>query len=326
MTNGVEQLTRSYERSNVVNGAAQFTRPPVNGNGVIKLPIIPANGNGAVKFPVTCETDNMFCVCAPRREYKYFVTDKALPALRRDLLHFLKYDEHAGKAEDHKYTVRSLYYDTPTLRYYNEKLGGIGRRTKIRLRRYESATGKPSGWFLEAKEKFEDLCAKSRATIATEALHESMAGRGWPDLKLIAFPNEAACQSFQLAIQSCNLEPKVLVLYDREAFVDPHSDLRVTIDTEVQAIAASNPYQTLGTELPIMNRPVFEIKFRDVVPAWLNTILRKYGVMREPISKYCRGVEASTPFFVKRRQAASANEVVPSRYAAFFNQSYTYAC
>jgi len=326
MTNGVQQLTKGYARSNGVNGAAKFSWPLMNGNGAIKLPIIHANGNGAVKLPVTCETGDMFCVCAPRREYKYFVADKALPALRYDLLHFLKYDEHAGKVQDHKYTVRSLYYDTPSLRYYNEKLGGIGRRTKIRLRRYESATGKPSGWFLEAKEKFDDLCAKSRAAISTEALHESMAGRGWPDLKTITFPNEAACQSFQLAIQSCNLEPKVLVLYDREAFVDPHSDLRVTIDTEVQAIAASNPYQTIGRELPIMNRPVFEIKFRDTVPAWLNMILRKNGVVREPISKYCCGIDASMPFFVKRRQAAAANEVVPSRYAAFFNPSYTYAC
>jgi len=339
MTNGVEQLTRSYERANGVNGATKFPPNPMNrngtikflsnhknGNGAMKLPATHVNGNGAVKLPVTCETDNMFCVCAPRREYKYFVAEKVLTALRRDLLHFLKYDEHAGKAQDHKYTVRSLYYDTPSLRYYNEKLGGIGRRTKIRLRRYESATGKPSGWFLEAKEKFDDLCAKSRATISTEALHESMAGRGWPDLKAITFPNEAACQSFQLAIQSCNLEPKVLVLYDREAFVDPHSDLRVTIDTDVQAIAACNPYQEIWLRLPIMNRPVFEIKFRDVIPAWLNMILRKNGVVREPISKYCRGVEASMPFFVKRRQAASANEVVPSRYAAFFNQSYTYAC
>ncbi len=323
MTNGVEQLVRSRERFHGESGAAaQPAQKHVNGSGVIKLPIMNNNGHVAAKLPVACNTD-MFCVCAPRREYKYFVKEQALPALRRDLLHFLKYDEHTGKAEDHKYTVRSLYYDTPSLRYYNEKLGGIGRRTKIRLRRYESATGKPSGWFLEAKEKFDDLCAKSRAKIDAEALHESMIGRGWPDLKRIAFPNDAACQLFQLAIQSCNLEPKVLVLYDRETFVDPHSDLRVTIDTDVQAVAASNPYQEIGNELPIMNRPVFEIKFRDVIPAWLNVIMRKNGIVREPISKYCRGVEASIPFFIKRRSAASADEIMPVHHAAFFNQSYT---
>lgn len=324
MTNGVEQLTMSYERSNGVNGAAKSPLHHVNGSGAIKFLPKHENGDGVVKLSVTCETENMFCVCAPRREYKYFVKEKALPALRRDLLHFLKYDEHAGKAEDHKYTVRSLYYDTPSLRYYNEKLDGIGRRTKIRLRRYESAAGRPSGWFLEAKEKFDDLCAKSRATIPTETLHESMKSRGWPDLKRIAFPNEAACQSFQLAIQSCNLEPKVLVLYDREAFVDPHSDLRVTIDTDVRAVAASNPCQELGSVRAIMNLPVFEIKFRDTIPAWLNAIMRKNGIVREPISKYCRGVEAALPFFLKRRHAASANEIVPRRLGAFFNPSYAY--
>lgn len=315
MKNGVETLsmvgwTGKGVEKNAANGCETGTCAP-------KKP--------QQKLTTTCEPDNMFCVCAPRREYKYYVSSHALPALRRDLLHFMKYDEHAGKAEDHKYTVRSLYYDTPSLRYYNEKLGGIGRRTKIRLRRYESATGAPSGWFLEAKEKFDDLCAKSRAKISETALRDSMAGRGWPDLKRIEFPASTANMSFQLAIQSGNLEPKILVLYEREAFVDPHSDLRVTIDTEVQALAASNPYQEIGRAPEVVTRPVFEIKFRDVIPAWLNTLLRKNGVVREPISKYCKGIEVTMPFFIRSRSGAFANEIVPTRYQTFFNQSFTHA-
>lgn len=62
-------------------------------------------------------------------------------------------DSHNG---DDGYLVRSLYFDTPDEKDYNEKLDGIELRRKLRLRTYAPSEGKA---YLELKQKEGYYCS-----------------------------------------------------------------------------------------------------------------------------------------------------------------------
>src|SRR6185295_18065814 len=70
-----------------------------------------------------------------RYEIKYLVPREVLDDLRDDLRRRLDID---GYSAGGGYGVWSLYYDTPQLRFYWEKIEGLRFRRKLRLRHYGS--------------------------------------------------------------------------------------------------------------------------------------------------------------------------------------------
>ena len=72
-----------------------------------------------------------------RYEYKYFVPVEKLDQLRRMIDPFVRLDSYAAKQPDNQYTVRSIYFDSPSLHCFDEKVEGVGNRRKVRLRGYD---------------------------------------------------------------------------------------------------------------------------------------------------------------------------------------------
>lgn len=68
-----------------------------------------------------------------RHELKHRLTQAEADALARRLRLVLPRDPNSG---ERGYRVTSLYFDDPYDRALTEKLEGIGRREKLRLRRY----------------------------------------------------------------------------------------------------------------------------------------------------------------------------------------------
>jgi SPX domain protein involved in polyphosphate accumulation len=68
-----------------------------------------------------------------RYEIKYFVDELKVPELRRELSARMDSDPFSPLGG---YPVTSLYYDTPDLRFYWEKIEGLKFRRKLRLRLY----------------------------------------------------------------------------------------------------------------------------------------------------------------------------------------------
>ena len=62
-----------------------------------------------------------------RFEYKYLLPDGELPRLREALSPVTDADGYVPPDRG-EYTVRSIYFDTPALDYYYQKLAGIQRR------------------------------------------------------------------------------------------------------------------------------------------------------------------------------------------------------
>ncbi len=71
-----------------------------------------------------------------RLEYKYIVPSNKLESLRNALLPFVQYDPYSNIRGDKQYTVKSIYLDSRNLKDYRDKIDGVYKRKKVRIRGY----------------------------------------------------------------------------------------------------------------------------------------------------------------------------------------------
>ena len=98
-----------------------------------------------------------------RRELKYEISYADYLAIRQRLRPVMKPDEHA--LEDGRYVVRSVYFDNIEDKVLREKISGVAKREKFRIRYYNDDLSFIS---LEKKLKYNNLCMKKDAGL-TEA-------------------------------------------------------------------------------------------------------------------------------------------------------------
>jgi hypothetical protein len=107
-----------------------------------------------------------------RFELKYLVTLKQAELFKKALRAYLLADEHGNG--NGRYTLASLYYDSPDLRCYWEKVDGIRFRRKLRIRRYvsdEPLTG-DTPVFVEIKQRLDRVTQKRRVILSyRDAMH-----------------------------------------------------------------------------------------------------------------------------------------------------------
>ena len=80
-----------------------------------------------------------------RHEWKHVISYTDMLVLRQRLKAIMRVDRNAV---DGKYFIRSLYFDTPTDTDLREKLDGVSRREKFRIRYYNHNTSVPTHSFL----------------------------------------------------------------------------------------------------------------------------------------------------------------------------------
>ena len=104
-----------------------------------------------------------------RHEWKHEINASDLLILRQRLTAVAKPDPHAAGS----YQIRSLYFDTPADRALREKLDGVNRREKFRIRCYNGDTAFIR---LEKKSKLNGLCAKESVCITEKETAALLAG------------------------------------------------------------------------------------------------------------------------------------------------------
>ena len=105
-----------------------------------------------------------------RHELKYEINAADAAEIRQRLRCIAATDPHAKNG---RYKIRSLYFDTPTNRALYEKLDGVNRREKFRIRYYN---GDLSRICLEKKSKYCNLSAKRSEVITKEQARAFAAG------------------------------------------------------------------------------------------------------------------------------------------------------
>lgn len=159
-----------------------------------------------------------------RHEWKHQIAPGDLLVLRQRLRAVARPDSHAA---DGKYFIRSLYFDTPSDTALREKLDGVDRREKFRLRLYNGDT---SLIRLEKKSKAGGLCSKESAALTREEAQAAADGA----LAWMPESGRPLVQELYHKMTCSLLRPKVIVEYTREAFVCGPGNVRVTLDYDIR--------------------------------------------------------------------------------------------
>lgn len=236
-----------------------------------------------------------------RLEYKYYIPEKYLDSLRRDISPFLLNDKYAEARDKKEYTVRSIYLDSYMMHTYHEKVIGLLNRHKYRIRGYDEQRD-DSIVFLEIKRKNYDYITKDRTKILYSNLQPYLQSRcsdllyGCEEEKKL--PGHEV-NNFMYYYLLYSLTPTALINYEREAFECRYgTGLRITFDKNIRSRAVNSISELYINERMIPATKgyfVLEVKFHQVIPGWLPTILGNYNVFRDSASKYTMGIDCSYP-------------------------------
>ena len=193
-----------------------------------------------------------------RHEYKHILNPHQACILSARLSQLFPRDPYAGHRGS--YRVSSLYFDTPYDKALRQKLDGINRREKFRLRYYGDNT---SFIRLEKKFKINGLCGKHAAPRTLEQARRLLSGQ----IDFLLDSGHPLLLEFYSKLRGQLLAPKTVVTYDREAFVYDVENVRLTIDRNLCGGPAGdflNPRPGLG---PVSaGLTVLEVKYDAFLP------------------------------------------------------------
>lgn len=228
-----------------------------------------------------------------RHEMKYFINPGDLAMLRYRLKPVLKLDRHCA-GPDRSYAIRSLYLDDVQDSAYYDKQMGVAHRDKYRIRIYNYSD---QVIFLERKRKQGDLIQKSSVRI-TRNLAERIIEGSCAGLEKTGVP---LLMDLYAEMRLHLLRARVIVDYDREAYVHPAENVRITFDKRVRSGLHSTDLfdPSLPTVRAIQDgREVLEVKFDRYMPDFISALLHGVPAERSAISKYvlCRQFEPLDTF------------------------------
>ena len=160
-----------------------------------------------------------------RHELKHQISLQEDLVLAGRLRRLFRHDAHAGA--DGTYRITSLYFDTPYDAALQEKLDGVDRREKFRLRYYG---GDPDWLKLEKKYIFNGLCGKRIARLSRGEAEALLSG----EHGFLLRRGEPLLQELYSKLRGNGLAPRTVVCYDREAFAYAPGNVRVTLDRNIR--------------------------------------------------------------------------------------------
>lgn len=217
-----------------------------------------------------------------RHELKYYINRSDYEYCRSLARHLMARDSY--QKDDQGYFIRSLYLDDIYDNSVEEKLAGIEKRDKYRLRIYDPA----QDWVkLERKRKHNDYIQKTTAVITKEEALKIMDGN-YEDLLRHDSLN---LNSIYFDLKRKYFHPVVVVDYIRDVFVLDYNRIRVTFDKYLQSntwdFDLFNP-KVATSSLQRDEVIIMEVKFNHFLPSWFTEFFKLGNVTRSAISKYCQ--------------------------------------
>jgi len=216
-----------------------------------------------------------------RNELKYIVTEHELDILYYRLRNIMKLD--LNSKENNTYNIRSIYFDDYYNTYFHENESGINERLKIRIRIYNKSD---SIIKLEIKHKKNSMTRKESVTISKEICEKLINGK---NLSYEECKNNKILNKIYIEQRLKLLKPKIIVEYDRTAFVSKLGNVRITFDKNIRTsrklerFFENNIYAHPINEL---NTHVLEVKYDEFIPQYILDILELNTLRQTSYSKY----------------------------------------
>lgn len=220
-----------------------------------------------------------------RHELKYPINAADYHALRQRLSALMRRDIHVGR--DGYYIVRSIYFDNADDKALREKIYGVQKREKFRIRYYNDDL---SFITLEKKVKYNNLCMKRDAQLSEDECRMLLSG----ETEWMKFHPSELVRELYCKLKHQQLRPRVMVSYIREPYVYPPGNVRVTFDSQIRTSLFSRSFALgNGRDICATNSPgdvVLEIKYDAFLPEIIFCLLQTEGLRRQAFSKYgvCR--------------------------------------
>ncbi len=217
-----------------------------------------------------------------RHEWKHEISPADRLALRARLGAVCRADEHTA---DGRYQVRSLYFDNLSDKALREKLDGVDRREKFRLRCYNRD---PSLIRLEKKSKWNGLGTKESVALTVAEVRLILAGEwAWMDDGARPLVREL-CR--KMTVQG--LRPRTIVDYIREPFIYAPGNVRVTLDYGIRTgLGCTDFLNAECVTVAARDAPmILEVKWDAFLPDLIRMAVQLEGCRAEAFSKYalCR--------------------------------------
>lgn len=214
-----------------------------------------------------------------RREIKYIISVNDFYRLKNYLEAYLKPDEHSGECG---YTVRSLYFDSHNDRDFFDVVDGLMEKRKIRLRIYSLDSQKVK---LEYKCKSGVDGRKMSMTISREEALRMAEG----DYSFLLAKRDFFATKLYARLKTGGYRPKIIVDYNRVAYLYTPNDTRITFDSNINAsIISSGFFEKDAARKPIMEPGigVLEVKYNGFLFGHLKKALEAIDTLTTSSSKY----------------------------------------
>lgn len=215
-----------------------------------------------------------------RHEWKHEINAADLIAIRQCMRAVAMPDPHAVNG---RYLIRSLYFDNAADKALREKLDGVSRREKFRIRYYN---GDPSVIHLEKKCKVGGLCSKQSAGLTPQEAQAIVDGRtDW-----MMDGGRPLVQELYSKMQAQGLRPRTIVDYTREPFIYPPGNVRVTLDYNIRTgLGCTDFLDPDCVTVPAGGAPIIlEVKWDHYLPDIIRDAVQLRGRRAAAFSKYAQ--------------------------------------
>ena len=217
-----------------------------------------------------------------RHELKYFISQGEYTLLSGRLKLTMELDPNA-RENGGDYFIRSLYFDDPLDSAFREKMRGNDYRDKMRLRTYNMGQ---DGGKLERKHKKESYIYKQSLSLSRPECDMLLAG----SYRFLLQRQEPFAHEMFREFTTNYIKPVVLVDYDREAYIYPYQDVRITFDKNLHTgMRDTRIFEPSLPTFPVLEEydMIMEVKFNGHLPAYIRDLIQCGAHSRSAISKYC---------------------------------------
>ena len=220
-----------------------------------------------------------------RHEMKYNIPYAEYLAMRKRLRAVMKEDPHTNT--DGRYRIHSIYFDNCDDKALKEKVDGVAKREKFRIRYYNDDF---TFITLEKKMKIDNLCKKVDARITEEECRKILAG----DLSFMKTHESGLVRELYAKMRYQALRPRVLVSYTREPYIFRAGNVRVTFDSEIRTSLFHREFLTKQvSDISATDTPqdiILEVKYDAFLPEIIQDLIQVNGIRQQAFSKYgaCR--------------------------------------
>ena len=196
----------------------------------------------------------------------------------------MQLDMHTPK--EGRYIIHSLYFDDykNTSSYTTE--AGLSKRFKWRIRYYGDNKNYIS---LEKKEKRESRCHKKSCQITIDEYQKIVSGN---ITDILYDTKKELVRELASDMLRFNYKPKIIIDYERIAFVEEITNVRITFDMKISASYEIQEFLT-GNYQKYYILPngisLLEVKFDDILPSYIRRIVESYNYKQTSFSKYYFG-------------------------------------